>query len=447
MKQLFKTTLLATAVAVTCGSAVAGTVAVTKQTHSYEGLEGVTANQTSNAINYTLAAAYRDGDKVTFTFPAGSVVTSGFPAEINVPAVVGATADASVAGLALGQLNSSTDSVTYRVTSVTQPGGFTGVTTIGAVVPLSSITYKAASVRSAAVTVTVSSETVSGDVLDNSGTRTATVAESKSQFGTAAIGTKFDGVIDVAQVRKAFNGATNDQMEWTITNPTTTGWLNMATVNATNGTVATVYGEAGKMADVTAAQWSAGGTRTFTAADAKLAISYAGETTNDTITFTPLTGTKAVVIEAQEFTTDFVYNYTSAGAVANSKTVATGAASGEWTLNGATVNVPYMPYGANVSQVLYVSNSGTQSGDISATVFDDTGTTYDLGVIGTANANTVTKVAGLVKDALEAKGFKGSKASITITVNAPESDITVNASFNVGGSSRQLVVTDQYKGK
>ena len=41
MKQLFKSTLLAAAVAATCGTAVAGTVAVTKQIHSVEGLLGV----------------------------------------------------------------------------------------------------------------------------------------------------------------------------------------------------------------------------------------------------------------------------------------------------------------------------------------------------------------------------------------------------------------------
>ena len=63
MNQLFKTTLLAAAIAATCGTAVAGTVAVTKQVHSSEGLTGVTANQTSGAITYTLGAAYKEGDK------------------------------------------------------------------------------------------------------------------------------------------------------------------------------------------------------------------------------------------------------------------------------------------------------------------------------------------------------------------------------------------------
>jgi hypothetical protein len=456
MKQQFRTTLLAAAVAVSCGSAVAGTVSVTKQTHSKEGLTGVTANQTSNAITYTLGAAYRTGDKITFTFPAGSLAANSYQNGVSVPAVDSATPGNAIAGLALGLLNSTDDSVTYRVTSVEQPddtpgaGGtaYTDRTTIGAVVPLGTVGYKAAAVLAAPVTVTVTSVTSSGDELDNSTTgRTATVAESKTQFGTATVGTKFDGVVNVSSLRTAFTVGTTDTMSWTITNPTTTGWLNMATVNATNGTIATLYGEPGKMGNVKATQWSTGGTNTFTAADAKLAVAYAGMVTNDTFTFTPLTGTSAVVLEAQKFTTDFVYNYTSAASQAGTATVGTGVASGEWTLNGANVNIPYMPYSPNASQIIYVSNAGTQDGDISVVAFDDKGMEYDLGVIGSAGKKRVTKIAPLITEALLAKGFTGGKLSLTITVNAPDSDITVYSSYNVGGADRGYVNTDQYKGK
>ena len=85
MKQLLKTTLLAAAIAATCGNAVAGTVAVVKQVHSTEGLNGVTADQKSNDISYKLGAAYREGDKITFTFPDGALATKGntFDSVIN----------------------------------------------------------------------------------------------------------------------------------------------------------------------------------------------------------------------------------------------------------------------------------------------------------------------------------------------------------------------------
>jgi len=456
MKTMMKTTLVAASIAAVFG-ANAGDVSVTKQTHSIEGLAGVTANQTSASISYTVAAAYAVGDKITFTFPTGALVATTFPSQINVAATNHATAGSAIAGMGLGLLNSDASTVTYRVTTLSQPNNtatppvdYTDRTTIGATVTLGTVGYTPASVLAGAVTVTVSSQTSVGDVLDSGSSkgasRTATVAEAKSQFGTAAITTMFDGVIDVSTARKTLVGSTSDSMALTVTNPDTTGWSNLATVNASAGTMVTAFGEAGKMTGVKAANWTTGGTATFTEASAKLAVSYNGLVTNDTISFTPPTGTAAIVLEAQKFTTDVVYNYVSAGAAAGSKTIATGLKSGEWKLNGATVNIPYMPYSPTASQIMYVTNDGTQSGDILVTAFDDKGTKYDLGAIGTAAPKTVTKITSLVGNALKAKGFEAGKLSITVTVNAPSADITVYASYNANGI-RGFVNTDQYKGK
>lgn len=445
-----KTTLVAASIAAVFG-ANAGTVSVTKQTHSLEGLNGVTATQNSNAISYTLAAAYAVGDKVTFTFPTGALVAAAFPSQVNIGAINSDTPADAIAGMALGLLNSDADSVTYRVTSLSQPTEvtdtsvkYTDRTTIGAVLPLGIVGYTPASVAAAAVTVTVSSQTSVGDNLDSTGTRTATVAEAKTQFGTAAATSVLDGVIDVSAQRKLFTPNGVDSMMWTINNPDTTGWLNLATINATAGTVATLYGEAGKMTGLKDTAFSVSGTKVLDAAAASLTVSYNGEKTNDTVTFT---APGDVVLETQKFTTDLVYNYSSAASVAGAKTIVTGLASGEWKLNGATVNVPYMPYSTNASQIIYVTNEGDQAGDIMVTGFDDKGNFYDLGTVGVAGAKTVTKVATMIRTALEAEDFTAGKLSLTITVNAPEADITVYASYNVGGSDRGFVNTDQYKGQ
>lgn len=393
MKSLLKKSLLAASVAVAFGAS-AGNVAVTKQTHSVEGLQGVTAAQTSNTISYELAAAYRDGDKITFTFPDGALVSNGFPSQINVAAVNNAVEADAIAGLALGLLNSTDSSVTYRVTSVTQPTDgagttYTNRTTIGNTLTLGSVQYTPAAVLAGAVTVTVNSETSVGDVLDNSGTRTATLAESKSQFGTVEVTESFDNVIDVSAMRKSFVGSLTDTMTYEITNPDITGWLNPATVTDTS---VVLQGEVGKLAGVTSADFTTAGTDVFVEADAELTVTYAGEKTTDTITFTAPTGADALVLETQDFTTDYVYSYTSAAAVAGSKTVGENENAGEWTLNGSTVNIPYMPYSPNASQIMYITNDGTQSGDIMVTAFDDKGNMYDLGVVGTAAANKVTKI-------------------------------------------------------
>ena len=443
----FKTTLLAAVVAATFGSAYAGTVAVTKQVHSTEGLAGVTATQTSASIGYTVAAAYAVGDKVTFTFTAGSVVAASFPSQLNVAAVNSAVPASAISGMSLGLLNSDDDTVTYRVTSLSQPTDgaattYTDRTTIGALITLGTVGYSASAVAGT-VTVTVSAQTSAGDVLDSAGTLTATIAEAKTQFGTAAVSPLFDAEINVSSMRTAFTGVTSDDAGITITNPTTTGWLNLATVNTT---AVNLFGEAGKMDGLLATNFGTAGTNVFTEAAAQLAVTYAGQMTNDTITFTPPTGTAAVILESQTFNADVVYNYSSAAATAGTATLATGAAAGEWTLNGASVNIPYMPYSANASQILYVTNDGTQDGDIIVTAFDDAGTAYDAFIVGTATAGSITKITGDVKAGLEAQGFTGGKVSITVTVNAPDADITVYASYNVSGN-RAFVNTDQYKGQ
>ena len=481
MKQLFKTTLLAAAVAATCGTANAGTVAVTKQVHSKEGLDGVTASQTSNNITYTLGATYREGDKLTLTLPTGTLnkanPSSGFPSvvvmdAINVgemrPDLTVATEETVIAGLTWGLLNANIDvdvngtkfdQVTYRVTALTLPQN-AGVdidngSTVGGVIGIDDdnlvISYNPQVLLSSNIKVTVSSQTQSGDILDNTGTREAVIAEAKSQFGALTVGTKFNGIIDVEQSRLQFTGGTTDSMAFTIANPTTTDWLNMATVTSAK---ANIYGEAGKQTGLKAANWASaggagnpGGTITYTADAAKVSVAYGSGVTNDTINFTAPASSDGVVLEAQEFTTDFTYTYNSNGGTNNlTHSVVTGAKSGEWTLNGATVNIPYMPYSATASQIIYVTNASSLAGDITATAFDDQGNMYDLGKIATANAKSVQKVTAQVNQALGAKGFTSGKVSLTITVNVPADDVTVYASYNAG-SVRGFVNTDQYKGK
>lgn len=482
MKQLFKKTLLAATVAATCGAANAGTVAVTKQVHSKEGLAGVTASQTSNNIEYTLGATYREGDKLTLTLPAGTLnktnPSSGFPSVVVMDAINtgdvrpdGATATDTtvIAGLTWGLLNANLDvdvsgtkydQVTYRVTALTLPQDAANVdidngSTVGGVIGIDTnklvISYNPQVLLTSAINVSVSSQTQSGDILDNTGTRTATIAEAKSQFGALTVGTKFNGIIDVEASRLQFTTGTTDSMAYTVANPTTTGWLNMATVTSAK---ASVYGEAGKQTGLKVGNWAsaggagnAGGTVTYTEDAAKVMVAYNAAVTNDTINFTAPATKDGIVLEAQDFTTDFTYTYDSAGGTKNVvHSVATGADSGEWDLNGATVNIPYMPYSATASQIIYVTNASSLAGDITATAFDDKGNSYNLGKIGTAAGKSIQKVTSQVNQALGAKGFTGGKISLTITVNVPADDVTVYASYNAG-SVRGFVNTDQYKGK
>jgi hypothetical protein len=78
MKTPFKTLLLVATIAASCNTAFAGTVAVTKQTHSIEGLTDVITVQASNSITYTLGSAYAVSDSITFTFEADVITNTTF---------------------------------------------------------------------------------------------------------------------------------------------------------------------------------------------------------------------------------------------------------------------------------------------------------------------------------------------------------------------------------
>jgi len=445
MSNFFKTTLVAAAIAGMSSVANAGDTSVKEQIHSLQGLIGVTAAQTSEPISYETKAAYAVGDKVTFTFTTGLLPTAQtFPPQLNVAAISGR------AGMALGLLDSTATSVTYRVTSVNQHGTETGKTTLGSTIALGTVSMAAAAVAAGTTTVTVASITSSGDALDSGSSagksRTGVLTQVKSQYGVVKVATAagFDGVVDVAASRKALT-TTNDMVTFTVSSPATTGWLNLATTNKTSMTLSADL--AGFDLTKGVGSVATGSTSTVTYDDTKKEVSIAYgtsvEITTDTITIAPPVNANAVVLSAQDFTLAGQYAYSSAAATAGVASLGT-AAAGEWTLNGAVVNVPYMPYSPSISQILYVTNAGSLTADISVTAFDDAGTSYDLGVIAQANKKSVTKIARQVKDGLNAAGFTSGKVSLTITVNAQDKEITVYSAYNVG-SDRGMVNNSQYK--
>lgn len=453
MKTFVKSTLLAATLTALGGSAVAGTLTVTSQTHSLEGIVGVTTAQSTNSIAYTLGAAYAVGDTINFAFNADVVANTSFPSQINVEAVDSATPADAIAGLALGFLNSDDTSATYRVTAVNQPddtpgdGGtpYSDRTTIGAVATLGAVSFIPANLASGDVTIAVSSETSNSGPLDTDAN--GTLATAKTQFGSAAIGTPFDNVIDVSAERKAFTPEAPDTVSWSISNPDTTGWSNLATVDATNGTVFALMGEDGKLSGLASGNFTVagGGTVTYTEETETVSTSYNGDVTSDTLTFTAPTGDGAVILNAQSFTATVTYNYTSAGGTAASKVVGTGLEAGAWTINGAVVVIPYMPYSTSASQIIYLTNTGTQSGNVNVTAFELGGTAYNLGTLGTTVGGQMMKLGPAILTALQSAGFSGSgKMTITITAEVPKADIIVYASYNVGGADRGFVNTDQF---
>lgn len=159
--------------------------------------------------------------------------------------------------------------------------------------------------------------------------------------------------------------------------------------------------------------------------------------TNTTVMlgFIDVPGTRT--LNPTDFTGKATWNYTLTGGSA------TGATTydwdpGAWTINGAQVYIQYMPYGTNISRIIYAANSGVQNGLVDATIYYN-GNTYNC-ALGAAPAKTVTELSGPVNTCVANAGITSGKVAILLTFTAPDKDIEVYSAYNVGGNDRGTVV-------
>ncbi|MCM2311510.1 MAG: hypothetical protein NDI84_08905 [Steroidobacteraceae bacterium] len=283
---------------------------------------------------------------------------------------------------------------------------------------------------------------------------TLNLAVVTSQF-SVAVGTALDATIDVFQDRLYFDdaiGSDTDTLVFTtrvdLGLPT---FLNQAYVNATSTTV-TIGGEfywvdadgdsACEIAEFNAAIADVNGTVTLTNASdcTKLVMTVdapnaAGAQVHELDFVVP----GDIVLSPIDFTGSVLFAYQlNAGVAAGQKTL--NFDPGAWGINGAQVYIQYMPYGDNVSRIIYVANDGALNAEVEVDAFDDEGNSYSFSA-GNAAGNTVTQLSGVIDAGLLAEGFDGSgKVAMTLTFTAPDKDIEVYSAYNVGGSDRGTVV-------
>jgi hypothetical protein len=272
-----------------------------------------------------------------------------------------------------------------------------------------------------------------------------------SQF-SVAVGTDLDATIDVFQDRLFFVDGDEDTLIFTtrVDNGLPT-YLNQAYVNGTATTV-TIGGEyywvdsngngACTVAEFNAAIADENGTVTVNGASdcTKLVVTVdapnaAGAQLHE-LTFT-VPGN--IVLSPIDFTGSVLYAYQlNGGTAASDKTLTMD--PGAWGINGAQVYIQYMPYGDNISRIIYVANEGPLDAEVVADVFDDQGNSYSFDV-GMAPGGTVTQLSGAIDAGLAGEGFDGSgRVAIRLTFTAPDKDIEVYSAYNVGGSDRGTVV-------
>lgn len=112
-------------------------------------------------------------------------------------------------------------------------------------------------------------------------------------------------------------------------------------------------------------------------------------------------------------------------------------ALGEWTLNGSVVEVPYMPFGPNTQPILRHTNTGVQTGDISARyIIEGVNTTWQsVGVVVEDAEPGLVNLLTPVLDAIQAdSGLTQGKVAIEITTNVPGDDVTVFAAAKINSS-------------
>ena len=431
MKQIFKKTILAAAIAGLSNYAVAGDVLNDTLEYSTEGLKTLApdAEKTIESLAYELGANYIASDEITITFsPAGSL--SSFDAD----GYIIAEGDVEGDSITFSLLSQTDDSVTFRVTAVTD-----NYDTTETEVDFGAALLNVSSILADDVSVTYSSIKAGSDAAfdeGSEGSNTGVLTSTASQISAIDVTDKFDEVIDVDSGRTQFEFSGEDSMTFEIENDTSLEDPAEFTNTYVEIEIQTI--EDGEDLSFV----SLNGNANYD--DGLLIVDYEGAVTTDTIRI-DVNPNSITSLVAQAFSVSAEY-FDGEADEEGEDTFSAGedVPAGEWTLNGNVVNIPYMPFAPGISQILYVTNSGDFDGGVYVTAYDEDGTEYDLGMVATAGASSVTKITAQVKDALAAEGFEKGKLSIDVTVNAPDGDITVQAAYNIG-SDRGFVITDQYK--
>lgn len=482
MNNMFKKSLIAAALA----TVSTGAMAADLRTQTLPNQVGVSTEYvqlvdtvSAGAVTVVLGAEYAVGDIITLSFSGSALDATTAPTNINVPTVTGTTKS-----ITLGLIDQDADKLVYRITDL----GNTENTTVGAELVIEGtasgmLEFDAEAVAAAgSVNVSFSAQTSQGLNLDGSGgvARNVDLVVVSDQF-TAKVERALNGVVNVEDGRESF--VARDLIPVGVAADTAKDYLEVGIAEAQYPTgvadgeeafdeVATVesvtYTVEGDFSWIKDSDEETAGLQQTagTIAPANCATSEITELTASSITFTCsaiAANTQLVIDTAPQGgdvvlpTTGFTVSADVAYSVATSEgstEVLAAANAGEWTLNGSEVNVSYMPYRGDISQVINLTNRSSQAGAVSVTAFPENGgEPIPLGEIATVDAKGITQIAGQIRDALSAETGVNhgttpttTRYSLEITTNAPAESIEVYSAYNVNGSGARLVVNDSNGG-
>jgi len=453
--KLFNKTLIAAAVTAVSATAIAATSFDAATVGKTVGLENASQIGVSG-VNLTLPiivdvladAKYANVDKLRFTL-AGGTLDFGTTVTVNVDGT-GGTACTDVDGGGADFEVFATTLVSDTVIEVNLDGGGDPAAMKACLAGNdTTIDFQGTAVLDEAVvvdgaTVSMTYEAISttfNQVADTNSAVLLTVGEQLEVNITGA----FDNEISVGDDKTLFVGGVNDTI--------VLDWNDTAADISAHGAVSKVTYNV--MGDFSFLDADADGTIDT---NATLSVSVGSVNSSDlsnlVVTHTslaPITLTidpsGDAVIPTQAITIDTEVNFatvatdlsTSPSFPATALDTVVAVSGGAWDLNGTSKNISYMPYGENVSQIIYLTNSGSVEGAISYVAYDEAGTKFEGTLPSMTTAKGITQLAGELKTDLATQGFTAGKLNITITVNAPSGQITAYAAYNVGGTDRGFV--------
>lgn len=459
MTNLFKKSALVVAL-VAAASAQAVTIdeftpiALSKQKAS----ETLTISGNTFAINP--GVAYQVGTEITVTFSGGELTVAPSAATWDA-----STGGAAVPAAAWTRVAQNATSATFRLS-----GQAVAATEF---VRISGYQHTTSSVLAGTTTVTIAVKADTGVAIDpaGNGDKTSRAVILVGDEYSAKVNTKLDRVIDLASTRTKFvsgdaplNNNNNVFLQITSTDANGITYKNDANADTTANFAATttagdrVYTVKGDFSWVKDTDLTKDGIQahssTFTytnIADAAQAGCTTTEVTAAQLVFTCTSaqaldlkakfnvyqgGTAApVALKDGSYTVSVNQKHTSPdGTVATLKD----AAAGTWSNNGTTKAVDYLPYGDNISQILYATNLTSEVGAIYLTAYDESGKKVVNGVkIADTKANGITDLATPVKAALKDGGVTVGKVALTFDIES--SKATVFAAYNVSGDRLSVV--------
>ena len=275
------------------------------------------------------------------------------------------------------------------------------------------------------ITMTATVESESGVTIPGITATTTTIATMQDQWSLAITG--LAAKIDVANDRETFVVKTG-------TTATTDTMVLNYTKNGSGATVAsykvTISG------DFTGVESVGPGYTINTAMDeaTKTIAADITSSSDETLTFTLESGADAVSQTERDFTADVEVTYDTS----KNYDLATAKAAGGWTLNSSSMTMNYVPMGPNTLVNVNATSVFDEDASVDVSYLAADGSMELLTDIATVAPGVVTKLGNAISAAVLADmGTTSAKTKITVSVNAPEGNVTFFTGFsNISDGSR-----------